>query len=34
MHILKVKIFNYFLEDILISETHLLYQNKKLHNWK
>lgn len=28
MHILKVKIFNYILEDILISETHLLYQNK------
>lgn len=28
MHILKVKIFNYILEDVLISETHLLYQNK------
>lgn len=28
MHILKVKIFNYILEVILISETHLLYQKK------
>lgn len=28
IHILKVKIFNYILEDILISETHLFYKNK------